>query len=610
MTALALPTAASAASFSLTEAGNPDFPQRAYSLEVPEEFALTPDDVTLRENGEAVDSLEVTSAAQGATGDFGTVLAIDASNSMAGEPIEAAMSAARVFADHRAPQQQLAVVLFNREVTVALPFTSDDSAITDALAEIPELGGGTHVFDAVEASVTQIGQSGVRAGSVIVLSDGSDTNSTVPLEDAAASADSAGVRVFPVGLESDAFDESSLQALAVDGTYVNAESPDDLATIYDELGTKLASDYLVEYRSQVERGVQVTVEAEIAGLSGVATASYAAPAASPADSGGPKPDNEGLWESDVALAVTALLIASLLGASLFLLLRPSSGSVRERLARFVAVGAESPRDEEESDTTTPFAALERSFEGRDWWTRFNEELEVAGVEVPPIQVVTWTAVGTIFLAILIGIVGYPILAPTALFIPWVVRALISRQLRSKREEFADQLADNLQVVASAIRAGQSFVGALAIVVEEASEPARSEFKRIVQDERLGVLLEDAIRDVARRMDSRDLEQLALVATIQRESGGNTAEMLDRVVETIRERGELRRLMSILTAQGRLSRVVVSALPPALLIVISLINPGYVAPLFEETGGNIILGVCAGLVIAGSLVIKRLVDIKV
>jgi tight adherence protein B len=147
-------------------------------------------------------------------------------------------------------------------------------------------------------------------------------------------------------------------------------------------------------------------------------------------------------------------------------------------------------------------------------------------------------------------------------------------------------------------------------VEEASEPSRSEFRRIVNDERLGVPLVEAIRRVARRMDSRDLDQVALVATIQRETGGNTAEVLDRVVQTIRQRGELRRLMETMTAQGRLSRVVVTAIPPVLVGAISLINPEYLRPLFHTGTGNLLLGIAAGLVILGSLVIKRIVNITV
>jgi tight adherence protein B len=190
-----------------------------------------------------------------------------------------------------------------------------------------------------------------------------------------------------------------------------------------------------------------------------------------------------------------------------------------------------------------------------------------------------------------------------------VRAFVTRKVRHKRALFAEQLPDNLQVLSSALRAGHSFVGALSVVVDDASEPSRSEFRRVVADEQLGVPLEDALEVVVQRMDNRDLKQVSLVAALQRQTGGNMAEVLDRVAETLRERAELRAMVKTLTAQGRMSRWVVSALPVALLLVISALNPTYVAPLFTQSGGRIALGLAAGMVVAGSLVIKRIVNIK-
>jgi tight adherence protein B len=166
------------------------------------------------------------------------------------------------------------------------------------------------------------------------------------------------------------------------------------------------------------------------------------------------------------------------------------------------------------------------------------------------------------------------------------------------------------VLASAMRAGHSFIGALSVVVEDAPEPSRSEFRRVVADEQLGVPLEDALHVVVERMESRELEQVALVAAVQRQSGGNTAEVLDRVTDTIRERFELRRTVQTLTAQGRLSRWIVSALPLFLLLVITLINPGYMNVLYDSGGGRIALVFAGVMVVSGSLVIKRIVNIKV
>jgi tight adherence protein B len=111
------------------------------------------------------------------------------------------------------------------------------------------------------------------------------------------------------------------------------------------------------------------------------------------------------------------------------------------------------------------------------------------------------------------------------------------------------------------------------------------------------------------MNNRDLEQVALVAIIQRDTGGNTAEVLDRVIDTVRERGRLRRLMETLTAQGRLSQIVVSVLPFALVGVITLLNEDYMKPLFETSTGQLLLLVGIGLSLLGSYFIKRIVDVS-
>jgi tight adherence protein B len=112
------------------------------------------------------------------------------------------------------------------------------------------------------------------------------------------------------------------------------------------------------------------------------------------------------------------------------------------------------------------------------------------------------------------------------------------------------------------------------------------------------------------MDNKDLAQVALVAALQRQTGGSTAEVLDRVVDTVRERQELRRLIKTLTAAGRMSRWVVTALPVVLLVAIALLNPGYLDPLFSHTSGRVLFVFATLLVVGGSLVIKRIVDIKV
>jgi tight adherence protein B len=125
-----------------------------------------------------------------------------------------------------------------------------------------------------------------------------------------------------------------------------------------------------------------------------------------------------------------------------------------------------------------------------------------------------------------------------------------------------------------------------------------------------VSIEDALDAIGERMASPDLAQAALVAKLQRETGANAAEVLDRVASTIRERQELRRHIQALTAQQRIARWVLTGLPVALLLVLTLVSPGYIDPLFEEPGGRILLAVGVFGMITGGYLLKRMVEIEV
>jgi tight adherence protein B len=246
------------------------------------------------------------------------------------------------------------------------------------------------------------------------------------------------------------------------------------------------------------------------------------------------------------------------------------------------------------------------------WTTFKLDVELAGIGMPAIRIalmVVATAAGLAFL--LGGPVGSPPAAVVvALVLPVTARIMISARAARVRRRFADQLAENLQVLASALRAGHSFLGALSVMVTDASEPSRSEYQRVLAQEQFGVAIEESLSVVSERMRNDDVGYIGLIATLQQETGGNTAEVLDRVVHTIRERAELRRLVRTLTAQGRLGGWIVTGLPLALILLLSLVNPGYLDPMLDNTLGQVILAVAFMMVGAGALVIRRIVDIEV
>lgn len=326
--------------------------------------------------------------------------------------------------------------------------------------------------------------------------------------------------------------------------------------------------------------------------------------------------NHTFWSSTGGTALIVVLCAAVVAATLFALIsrRNRPESVRDRVGRFVGHG--SAAEDGAQDALVPVASslprTGRALERERLWNEFGERLEIARITRTPIEVATLTVACSLGAAFLLtALAGSVIVGIAALiFGPLIAKGIVNRQLQRQRQTFGEQLPAHLQELAAALRAGHSMVSGIGVMAEGASEPSRAEFQRVVADEQLGAPLENALHSVAVRMAAPDIEQVSLVAELHRQTGGNMAEVLDRVAESLRARAELRRELLTLTAQARGSRWIVTAMPPALLIIIDLLNPSYVAPLFSTSTGHILLIVATGSIIAGSAVMSRIIRIEV
>jgi tight adherence protein B len=614
-TAIGALAAASTASAGvrITGSGNARFPDRLYLLNVDTAQRLSAGDVAVRENGISMQGVQVTPVRDASAGRVGVVLVLDASLSTRGAAADGALNAARAFVASRSANEKIAIVAFSDRARVLQPFTRDTTKLQEALAAPPALSEGTHIYDAVAAATRMIRMAHIDVGSVVLLSDGADTGSSRSLDAAAGTANRMRVRVFTIGLRSGAFDPTPLTTLAAktSGSFSETSDPRRLAPIFSALSVRLANEYLVSYRSTAAPGQNVSVTVTVAD-SGNTVVSYAAPAL-PSKPSGPfyLTVRDRFWKSAAASVIISLLAAVLLGLGVATLLRPRPKTLRKRLGQFVSIPLGEDGNPGSPMLTGRAPRTNDTLSGSGRWLKFCRDVELADLTVVPERIALYTVAAAIFAGLLsMLVIGSPVGLVVGLFVPVAVISSVRRRVRKKRDLFGEQLPDNLQVLASALRAGHSLVGALSVVVNDSEEPTKSEFQRVVADERLGVPLEDALDVVVERMDSRELGQVSLVASLQRRTGGNSAEVLDRVVETIRERAELRRLVKTLTAQGRISRWIVTALPVVLLVAISLINPHYIAPLVQTGGGRIVLLIAAIFVASGSLVIERIVDIKV
>ena len=183
-------------------------------------------------------------------------------------------------------------------------------------------------------------------------------------------------------------------------------------------------------------------------------------------------------------------------------------------------------------------------------------------------------------------------------------------VKMRRKKFVKQLPDALTTLAGSLRAGRSLGQALEALAREMPAPIGRELRKVVAEVRLGRKVSDALDDAVERVGSPDFRWAVLAMQIQAEVGGNLAELLDRVGETMRARSRLKGEVKALTAEGRASAMMLVIMPPALGAVMYAANPEYMKPMFTQTAGHIMLGISVVMIIAGFFWMKKVVTIDV
>ena len=182
--------------------------------------------------------------------------------------------------------------------------------------------------------------------------------------------------------------------------------------------------------------------------------------------------------------------------------------------------------------------------------------------------------------------------------------------RSRFKAFAKQLPDALELIGRALRSGHSLASGMHVVVEEMPAPVCEEFGRAYEEQNLGIPLEQALKNMLKRMPNMDLKFFVTAVVIQRQAGGDLAEILDKISYIIRERFKIMGQVQALTGEGRISGVVLMGLPIALFMAVYYINPKYVMLLFTEPMGRQMMAGAVVLQILGAVTIKKIVDIKI
>jgi len=184
------------------------------------------------------------------------------------------------------------------------------------------------------------------------------------------------------------------------------------------------------------------------------------------------------------------------------------------------------------------------------------------------------------------------------------------QRRRRVDRFNTLLPDAIDLFARCLRASHSVASAIEMVGEQSPEPLAAEFTQVFQQQRLGLPFREALVQMGERMPSRDLHFLITAILVQKETGGDLTEILDRAAHVIRERIQIEGEVRTRTAQGRLTGWILSLLPVVMLVLINLANPGYSDVLLHDPQGRYWLDAGAGLIVAGGLIIRKIVDVRV
>lgn len=603
-----------------------EYPEVTVTVRVPRVFT----DVDLRAGAFALSEggVEREVSVEKVTDPVEVVIVLDTSSSMEGEPLRAAKAAATTFLDSLPANATVSVVGFGGETLVAASPTTD-SETTAAAIEALQTSGDTALYDAVvTAADLLVGGDGVQSF-VVVLSDGADTMSSASIATAAEAVSQHNASLYAVGLQSPEADLSGLSELAsrAGGNTYSASELDQLGDIYDSIAGRVANTYDLSFAATSDGPVvlRVVVLAEDTLVQTQATVELSPGAAASPVTGTTVPPNVG----DIELGAPASRLVKnpgfvseyglyIGGAAFFIALAVVLRTI------FATASKPNPRkavqrahaDLREAPSTIArlgqrFSLFtDRVLENQEKARGINRALDSAGINMRPgefVAVVIGASLGSFFVfSILFGPIGGLVVAALVVF---GSRVLVNFKANRRRTRFADQLPDTLMILASTLRAGYGVQQALNGVTDETESPTKEEFTRAVVETRIGRDLGDALEGIYNRVGNEDFLWVIRAIGINRELGGDLAEILDNVGETIRDRAQVKAQVRSLTAEGRLSALVLMILPIFVAGFIQLTNPGYINLLFQDARGWGALAFGATLLGIGGLWIKKIVNIR-
>lgn len=318
----------------------------------------------------------------------------------------------------------------------------------------------------------------------------------------------------------------------------------------------------------------------------------------------------------IAVVVFVLVAAGVFAvASLFDERRSHARLLRERLATVQQASERQPSEELlllRDELMSDIPALNRLLQQWPRMTKVQHFLSQADVKMKAGKFLLFTVCSCVTCGVLLLLLSdSPLFAGVAalmgLFLPYAYVSYMRARRFSKFEELFPEAIDTL---ARAVRAGHAFPTALELLATEMGEPVAGEFRKLFEEQKFGLPLRDALLNLAERVPIVDVKFFATAVMLQRETGGNLAEILDGLSYVIRERFKILRQVRVYTAQGRLTMILLMALPPIIVLVMMLMNPGFMSPLFTDPLGHALIAAGIILQTIGYLLIRKIIRIQV
>lgn len=624
LTLLVAAAPAFAATVTIRKVDTTAFPRVTVVAQVAGDTAPTVDQFSLREDGRLVSDRSVVPIGQTDT-PVGVVLVIDTSGSMRDRAkMEAARAAAKQFVAQKGANDQIAVVAFSAEPRVVINFTQDAALLNGAIDGLTATGE-TALWDAVKrASGLFVDRPDLQAN-IVILSDGADTTSQSPAGEARSAAVGANATVYAVGLRGGTeFDAGGLQALAsaTGGQYVETSDPTALGQLYERVQRAIENQYEISYDSKAETVVSVTLS--VAG----GTAQASAPVGG-ASAGLSTNQPEVVGKSSVPsflqgslgkflITLLALVAAGFLAYALLLVFVRGDGSTLQSALKPYSdapgeaeAGRGEPSLAESAIIRRAVATTGRIARERGVLDALEKKLEQADLPLRSAEALFFSLVIGAVVVVVATIFGKLLgLVASLLIVGLLPIAVLNLMASLRRRKFGSQLPDMLQLLAGSLRAGYSLLQGVDAVAQEVSDPMGQELRRVLAEARLGRPLEDALEEAAQRMGSADFSWAVMAVGIQREVGGNLAELLDTVADTMIQRERLRREVRALTAEGRVSAFILGLLPLGLGLMMWGVNRDYISRLFDTGIGNAMLVGSAVLALFGFVWMKKIVEIEI